>query len=36
VRDILHLTVLFDHDAVDGAPAMRFVSRLVDRLQRDV
>jgi pyruvate/2-oxoglutarate dehydrogenase complex dihydrolipoamide acyltransferase (E2) component len=34
VRDILHLTVLFDHDTVDGAPAMRFVSRLVDRLQR--
>jgi pyruvate/2-oxoglutarate dehydrogenase complex dihydrolipoamide acyltransferase (E2) component len=34
VRDILHLTVLFDHDAVDGAPAMRFVSRLVDRLQK--
>jgi pyruvate/2-oxoglutarate dehydrogenase complex dihydrolipoamide acyltransferase (E2) component len=33
IREILHLTVLFDHDAVDGAPAMRFASRLVDRLQ---
>jgi pyruvate/2-oxoglutarate dehydrogenase complex dihydrolipoamide acyltransferase (E2) component len=34
IRDILHLTVLIDHDAVDGAPAMRFMSRLVDRLQK--
>ena len=28
-REILNLTVLFDHDVVDGAPATRFVSRLV-------
>jgi pyruvate/2-oxoglutarate dehydrogenase complex dihydrolipoamide acyltransferase (E2) component len=33
VRDILHLTVIFDHDIVDGVPAMKFVSRLVDRIQ---
>lgn len=33
VRDILHLTVLFDHDVVDGAPAARFVADLVERMQ---
>lgn len=29
-REILNLTVLFDHDVVDGAPATRFVHRLVE------
>ena len=29
-RDFLNLTVSFDHDIVDGAPAARFTSRLVD------
>ena len=33
VRDILHLTVTFDHDLVDGVPAMRFVSKLVARIE---
>ncbi len=28
-REILNLTVLFDHDVVDGAPATRFVRRLM-------
>ncbi|MFO8063148.1 MAG: 2-oxo acid dehydrogenase subunit E2 [Spirochaetia bacterium] len=32
-RDVLHLTVLLDHDVVDGAPAARFVSRLVKILE---
>jgi hypothetical protein len=32
-REILHLTVAFDHDVVDGAPAARFVERLVDRIE---
>ena len=34
IRDILHMTVLFDHDVVDGAPAARFAARLVDRIQK--
>jgi pyruvate/2-oxoglutarate dehydrogenase complex dihydrolipoamide acyltransferase (E2) component len=34
IRDILHLTVLFDHDVVDGVPAARFIARLVDRIQQ--
>jgi pyruvate/2-oxoglutarate dehydrogenase complex dihydrolipoamide acyltransferase (E2) component len=36
IRDILHMTVLFDHDVVDGAPATRFIMRLVDRIQKGI
>jgi pyruvate/2-oxoglutarate dehydrogenase complex dihydrolipoamide acyltransferase (E2) component len=36
IRDILHLTVQFDHDVVDGVPAARFVAGLVGRIQRGV
>ena len=32
-RDLLDLTVAFDHDVVDGAPAARFVHRLVDLIE---
>jgi pyruvate/2-oxoglutarate dehydrogenase complex dihydrolipoamide acyltransferase (E2) component len=32
-RDILSLTVTFDHDVVDGAPAARFVKRLVELVE---
>lgn len=32
-RDILHLTIAFDHDVVDGVPAARFVADLVQRLE---
>ena len=31
--EILNLTVLFDHDIVDGAPATRFTRRLVDLME---
>ena len=34
VRDILHMTILFDHDAVDGAPAARFTDTLVRRIEK--
>jgi len=33
LRDILHLTIAFDHDVVDGMPAARFVADLVQRLE---
>jgi pyruvate/2-oxoglutarate dehydrogenase complex dihydrolipoamide acyltransferase (E2) component len=33
-REILNLTVLFDHDVVDGAPATRFVRRLLELIER--
>jgi 2-oxoacid dehydrogenases acyltransferase (catalytic domain) len=33
-REILHLTVVFDHDVVDGAPAARFAARLVELVMR--
>jgi len=32
-REILNLTVLFDHDVVDGAPATRFVRRLIELIE---
>jgi len=34
LREILHLTLAFDHDLVDGAPAARFTSRLVEMLEK--
>jgi len=33
-RQILNLTVLFDHDLIDGAPAARFVNRLVGLIEK--
>lgn len=33
-RELLSLTLDFDHDLVDGAPAARFVRNLRDRLER--
>lgn len=32
-REILNLTVVFDHDMIDGAPAARFTRRLVDLIE---
>ncbi|HSV95382.1 MAG TPA: 2-oxo acid dehydrogenase subunit E2 [Spirochaetota bacterium] len=32
-RDYIKITILFDHDVVDGAPAARFTSRLVDLIE---
>jgi hypothetical protein len=32
-REILHLTVVFDHDVIDGAPAARFARTLVELIE---
>ena len=32
-REILHLTVVFDHDIIDGAPAARFTRRLIELIE---
>jgi hypothetical protein len=32
-REILHLTEVFDHDVIDGAPAARFTTRLVELIE---
>jgi len=32
-RKVLHVTVSFDHDVVDGAPAARFVQRFADLVE---
>ncbi len=34
VRDILQMTVLLDHDVTDGAPMVRFINDLVQRIER--
>ena len=33
LRQILNLTVIFDHNVIDGAPAARFVRRLVELIE---
>lgn len=33
IRNILHLTILFDHDAVDGSPAAKFTGNLVRNIE---
>ena len=33
IREYLHLSVSIDHDVVDGAPATRFIRRLVEMLE---
>jgi pyruvate/2-oxoglutarate dehydrogenase complex dihydrolipoamide acyltransferase (E2) component len=32
-RDMLSLTIIFDHDVIDGAPATRFTRRLVELIE---
>jgi pyruvate/2-oxoglutarate dehydrogenase complex dihydrolipoamide acyltransferase (E2) component len=32
-REILNLTVTFDHEVIDGAPAVRFTRRLVELIE---
>jgi hypothetical protein len=33
VREYLQMTILIDHDVIDGAPAARFVTRLTDLIE---
>jgi pyruvate/2-oxoglutarate dehydrogenase complex dihydrolipoamide acyltransferase (E2) component len=32
----MHLTVTFDHDAIDGVPARRFVQDLVTHIEKGI
>jgi len=36
VGDILHMTLMIDHDVVDGAPAARFAAKLVENLENGI
>ena len=36
VRDIMHLTVTFDHDVIDGVPARKFVQDLVNHIEKGI
>jgi len=33
IGEILHMTLLVDHDAVDGAPLARFIQDLSERIE---
>jgi pyruvate/2-oxoglutarate dehydrogenase complex dihydrolipoamide acyltransferase (E2) component len=33
IREYLHMTILFDHDVIDGSPAARFISRLSEVIE---
>lgn len=33
IREFLNMTILIDHDVVDGAPAARFAARLEDLIK---
>jgi pyruvate/2-oxoglutarate dehydrogenase complex dihydrolipoamide acyltransferase (E2) component len=33
IREYLYMTILIDHDVIDGAPAARFVSRLTELIE---
>ena len=33
IREILHVTILFDHDIIDGSPATRFSARLKELIE---
>jgi pyruvate/2-oxoglutarate dehydrogenase complex dihydrolipoamide acyltransferase (E2) component len=32
-REMLSLTIIFDHDVIDGAPAARFTRRMVELIE---
>lgn len=36
IRDVMHLTILFDHDAVDGSPAAKFTDALVRNIENAI
>ena len=33
IREFLHMTILFDHDVIDGAPMARFISELAKNIE---
>jgi pyruvate/2-oxoglutarate dehydrogenase complex dihydrolipoamide acyltransferase (E2) component len=35
IREYLPITILFNHDVIDGAPAARFISRLGELLESE-
>ena len=34
IREILNMTVLIDHDVIDGAQMARFISKLSDNIEK--
>ena len=36
IREIMNLTILFDHDVVDGLPAAKFTAKLVKNIEKAI
>jgi len=36
IREILNMTILLDHDVIDGAPMARFISDLSDNIEKGI
>lgn len=36
IREILNMTILLDHDVIDGAPMARFISKLCENLEKGI
>jgi hypothetical protein len=36
IREILNMTVLLDHDVIDGAPLARFISKLSYNIEKGI
>jgi pyruvate/2-oxoglutarate dehydrogenase complex dihydrolipoamide acyltransferase (E2) component len=34
IREILNMTILIDHDPIDGAPMVRFINKLTEHIER--
>jgi pyruvate/2-oxoglutarate dehydrogenase complex dihydrolipoamide acyltransferase (E2) component len=34
LRELMNLTIIFDHDVIDGAPATRFTRKLIELIER--
>lgn len=36
IREMLHMTILLDHDVIDGAPMARFISDLTENIEKGI
>lgn len=36
IREVLNMTILIDHDVIDGAPMARFISELTDNIEKGI
>jgi len=36
IREVLKMTILLDHDVIDGAPMTRFLSNLSENIEKGI